>query len=142
MKILITTLIIFFGVQVFGQTLDSLFAGNKLPKGLKVTVKKEGGIFPHFPRNYIGTAFFKSNDIAVYYHIFPYQPTDSAAVSKAEHQYWMVSGCNMSIHKNFHKNFRSFTKGGYYFLLQYCACRTTEDKNCAALAKRINQWRK
>lgn len=141
MKLLLVLLLFFCNSRAFGQTIDSLLAGRNLPPHLSASVKNENGSFPDFPVGYTSIVTFKSGSASVDYFIFPYRPADSAAFKKAENNYWMISGCNMDMAKDADKNLSSFIKGTYYFLLQRCSCRPGTNKVCAALAKRINQWK-
>ena len=140
MKIFKTILLLFWGIQTFGQKNGSLFTERYLSDSLYITVKNESGIFPSFPRDYTSIVTFKSVGVSVYYFVFAYQSSDSTAFRHAENEYWRVSGCNIIPNKDFDKNFTSFVKDDYYFLLQRCSCRTGENEDCAELAKRINQW--
>lgn len=142
MKIFITVMIMLGGIQSFGQKIDSLFSERNLPKGLTVTVKTDSGLFSELPGKDISTVTFKTGGASVYYYVFEYHPSDSTVLRDALYKYWIVSGCNVVLHKDFDKNFKSFIKHGYYFLPQRCACKTIENKYCALLAKRINQWSK
>ncbi|PKP00967.1 MAG: hypothetical protein CVU11_16630 [Bacteroidetes bacterium HGW-Bacteroidetes-6] len=142
MKVFKTIIICLFAMQGFSQSIDSLFSKHKLVAGLTVQIKNDSSTFGGFPSNLVAIITFKSDSASVYYFAFAYQQSDSINFSKAELDYWMVSGCNIVPHKSFDKNFYSFIYGGYFFLLQHCACRTGENEYCAELASRINQWRK
>ena len=143
MRIFKTIILCLFAIQCFSQKIDSLFNKQKLQNELTVEVKKDNGILANFPTNYVAIITFKTDSAFVYYFAFTYNQSDSINFRKAEHDYWKVSGCNIVPNKNFNKNFGSFIYGGYFFLLQHCACRTGMNDNCAELASRINhQWRK
>jgi hypothetical protein len=142
MKTVLTILITLSVLQAFSQKLDSLFAERKLPKGLTVTIKKDSFTFPDFPKPYIAIITFKSGTSSVYFFVYEYQPSDGHAFESAQESYWMVSGCNITHHPDFDKNFTTFVKQGYFFLLQRCACRTRDNPDCAELAQKINAWRK
>ena len=142
MKIVITIWIVFGALHVYAQNIDSLFVERKLPQGLTVTIEKDSAILGDFSKKYIAKVTFKSNAASVYFFVFVDVLSDSIAFKNAQSNFWIVSGCNIVSNNDINKNFTSFKKTGYFFLLQHCACKTGENKDCAELAKRINEWRK
>ena len=142
MKIYTIVILCFCFSPSFSQGIDSLFSKRQIRSDLVVTINKDTGRLGKFPVSRNSVVTFKSGSASVYYYVFNYQQSDSTKFRKAEEGYWIVSGCNTVRHKESRKNFRSFIYGGYYFLLQRCACQTALNKPCAKLAKRINQWRK
>lgn len=136
MRSLFLLLILVYGSNVFGQqNIDSLFTQKDFPSAVDVAIKKESGKLTGFPSNYVSIVTFSAEKTSVYYFIFDYDFTDNDAFKAAESNYWMISGCNSLLHKKPESNYRSFSKGGYYFLLQQCACKTRADKKCAVLAR-------
>jgi hypothetical protein len=142
MRIFKTIILYLFAIQSFSQNIDSLFSKQKWQNKLKIEIKKDKGPLGSFPTERVAKITFKTDSASVYYFAFQYNQNDSINFRKAEDDYWIVSGCNTIQNKSFNKNFHSFIYGGYFFLLQHCACRTGLNENCAELASSINQLRK
>ena len=128
--------------KISGQSLDSLLAKHNLPKNLRVIIKNDTAHLDNFKTIRCATVRFNNDKKSVFYHVFPYNHSDSLEFSKGEDTYSMGNNCPSRLNRNPKKNFHSFTKGGYYFLLQLCVCPTTDNPDCEILAKTLNEWTK
>lgn len=131
--ILITT-------SLHAQSLDDVLRQANFSKELGLLVDTENKYLPAFGREYTSVITFSYAESSVYYFVFDYSSVDSAAFWQGITKYQAVSSCSSESHEIFDKNFYTFNKNGFFFLLQHCPCRTTEGEECATLAALINRW--
>lgn len=125
---------------MFGQSLSTVLTRAGFGKGLSYTISAKGEYMEAFGRKYKATVTFTYAESSVYYFVFDYKPVDSLAFWNGIAAYNMAANCNFEEHDDSYKNFYTFNKNGYFFLLQHCPCRTVKDEDCATLALLLNQW--
>lgn len=133
-------LYLFCSIKLYGQTNDSIFNSLKFPNNLTITIKNDTTYFKEFKKKLVATITFSSSKSSVFYMVFRYEQSDSLDFENDFSKYIMQSNCYFTANKDLNKNFKTFTKDGYYFLQELCPCRTIKNIDCAELAKTLNEW--
>ena len=140
--LLIILLLLFYNKST-AQSLDSIISTLKLPKDWSVSIdKRDTNYLDDFHKKKVAMIVFLSAENSVKYDVFEYKNADSLQFANGLMQHYMKSNCNTDINDDWNKNLSSFVKGGYYFLLEYCPCRSTKYPECGTLAMTLNKWRK
>ncbi|RAV98441.1 hypothetical protein [Pseudochryseolinea flava] len=133
-------LIFSLSLYVKGQdALDSLLNAQGL-HGLAVSVNRKVSVEPFSQVQSVGYVYFSTSSDTVGFYIIEHNLSDSQQFQDVMRKRLISSSCQFKPHRNWKKNFMSFTKGNFYFVAPLCACTTVRDSGCARLARKINQW--
>jgi hypothetical protein len=137
--LLICTIQLLLLSKTYSQTLESVLKVG-LPKNLTFSIKKDSSYIKEFNKSRYAIVDFLSSKTRVRYFVFTYSSSDSLNFINGNSKYLMQSNCTSIRNKDKYKNFQSFIKGDYYFLLELCPCRTSENRSCGRLALKLNKW--
>jgi hypothetical protein len=123
---------------VFGQ--NPLIQIESLPKGLKASIDKVDGPCVSMGIECIGTVTFSSSNKKVSYTVFNYTLSDSILFEKIESERMIMENCGWEVKRNLGENIPgSFVKGGYFFMVEFCACGGSK-KRCKYLVRKLRKW--
>ncbi len=139
-RITLITVLFLCSTGAYSQTRDAVLNKMASPQGVTMVFKSDTNYFDSLHQRAVGIATFSASQSSVYYFVFPYTSSDSLTFWHGMIDFHMNADCVFRKNPDWNKNFESFTKNGYYFLLQMCPCVTVEYPDCAVLAERLNAW--
>lgn len=143
-KLIFSFLLIFVISKTNGQSnIQKLLSEFKYSEDWVVEFIPDTSYFPIFNKKQVGFwnfSYLKDKSQTVKFRIFNYSINEIDSLSVNSNKYILLSSCIYWRSENPYMDFSSFTKGGFYFLLNMCPCRTKGNRQCSALAYAINKW--
>ena len=124
----------------YGQTLKDITNSLNHSKSWNTKLTYDSCFNRLIERNQVAKWTFTNEKNEIGFIVFKYSESDSIHFQEKITEYYAISSCRDFSATTLY-NFNSFTKEGYYFLLERCHnCDVERNKKCRNLARKIFEW--